>query len=193
MKDSIIDFFNYIQPIINACAGFIKTDGYMMYKNGVLIMMDSEEMYCSIIILPIVHDISITAKINTFMSLKTDEDRCNYLSLLYFTGWNIKEMKLQTYFLRYSDLSKYKCVYNEPNCYNINGFDEAVGKSTIDNVKIVNDYRFYIIPVSRAITPLTKQDRLSIYIYNDTITNILHYSMYKKKFNIVVNIYCNII
>ena len=48
----IIDFFNYIQPIVNGSFGFIKTEGYMTHFPGVIIAMSADETYFGIIHIP---------------------------------------------------------------------------------------------------------------------------------------------
>ena len=62
MNDNV-DFCNYVQPIVNGCAGFIKTDGYMTHIPGTIIMMSSDETCCAIIHIPVIYNIYITNKV----------------------------------------------------------------------------------------------------------------------------------
>lgn len=194
-EQKIIDFFNYLHPIVNGCSGFIKTDGYMVHIPGYVIMMDVDETFCSIINIPCIYDIYTTAKINTFLSIKEECDM--KLENLYFLGWNIKNQHLMRYYNTLIGIeSKTKCVYLEPDCYNINGFAEAVSKSSISHVDISDGTYIYRIPAGKPVTPLTKSDSASLQIYDNIDYHDLktiRYSVYKKKFKLTVDIFANIL
>ena len=85
-----VDFCNYVQPIVNGCAGFIKTDGYMTHIPGTIIMMSADETCCAIIHIPVIYNIYMTSIINTFLAIKTPEYQSIFPRLIYFNGWNIK-------------------------------------------------------------------------------------------------------
>lgn len=185
-----------IQPIINSCAGFIKTDGYMTHIPGFILMMDASESYFSIIRLPFTEYTLILAEINTLMSLKTPDKRADVNSL-YFSGNNLVYNKLMSYYNRYNDIDcKSKCVYSSPNCMDLVGFKDAVSESIIGKMNVSDGRYNYLIPVSKAITPITKADSVSLNIYdsNDTLDSIrtVQYIIKKKKFKVIIEIFSNI-
>lgn len=185
-----------IQPIINSCAGFIKTDGYMTHIPGFILMMDASESYFSIIRLPFTEYTLILAEINTLMSLKTPDKRAD-VNILYFSGNNLVYNKLMSYYKRYNDIDcKSSCVYSSPNCMDLTDFRNAVSESTIGKINVSDGRYNYMIPVSKAITPITKADSVSlnIYNYNDTLDNIrtVQYIIKKKKFKVTIEIFSNI-
>lgn len=193
--------FKYLQPIINVCAGFIKTDGYMLYlPSGTLILSDDNEMYCCIIndLLPSDYQNGIVAKINTFMSLKNPNDQS--IDNLYFTGWNIKYNSLLDYYLKYNNIdNKVQCIYDQANCETISEFSNLVAKSNIQNINIYFDSILYRLPISKSITNLTKGDQIRLQIYNYILQpknpqiKTVKYSLFKKKFGLMVNIFTNIL
>ena len=75
MNDNFEDFCNYIQPIINSCSGFIKTDGYMVHFPGTIVIMDADQTFYGIIRIPVIYVFKFTAIINDFMSMKKPEQR----------------------------------------------------------------------------------------------------------------------
>ena len=185
-----------IQPIINSCAGFIKTDGYMTHIPGFILMMDASESYFSIIKLPFTEYTIILAEINTLMSLKTPDKRAN-ADNLYFNGNNLVYNKLISYYSMYNDIdNKSECIYSSPDCMRLDGFNENVSMSTIGKINVSDGKNNYRIPVSKAITPITKNDSVSLNIYNspDTSDNIkiVQFIIKKKKFKVTIEIFSNI-
>ena len=193
--------FEYLQPIINVSAGFMKTDGYMLYMpTGVLVLIDENEMYCGIIEgldCKIPYTSNIMAKTNSFMSLKNPENQD--IDNLYFTGWNIKYNHMLYCYLQYHNIdSKVNCIYDQIDS-NVNGFQELVSQSNIQNLNIPIDSLLCRLPVSKSITNRVKGDsvRLQIYDYisqpeNNQIKTV-KYSLFKKKFGLVINIFTNIL
>ncbi len=167
---------------------------------GVLVLMDENEMYCGIIEglsynVPYTSD--IMAKINTFMSLKTPENQD--IDNLYFTGWNIKYNNLLSCYLRYHNIdSKVRCIYEQTHM-DIDGFQELVSQSNIENLNIPIESLLCRLPVSRSITNMSKGDSVRIQIYdyisqpeNNRIKTV-KYALFKKKFGLVINIFTNIL
>ena len=198
MNNNFIDFCSYAQPIINSCSGFIKSDGYMTHFPGVIIMMDVDQTFYTIIHIPVIYNLYFTAIISDFMAMKKPEDQI--MEKLYFNGWNVKNDYLIRAYGLFDDIdNKVRCVYYEPNCYNINGFESNASKSIIGNVNVfTNDSRFRI-PASKAITPLSKGDEASLRIYDyiinpsDNNVKTMRYTFRKKKFKLAVDVYSNIL
>lgn len=185
-----------IQPIINSCAGFIKTDGYMLHIPGLILMMDASESYFSIIRLPLIEYSIILAEINTLMSLKTPDKRTN-IDNLYFNGNNLVYNRLLSYYSKYNDIdSKSECIYSSPDCRSLDGFNDNISISTIGKINVSDGRNNYRIPVSKAIIPITKSDSVSLNIYNsiDTSNNIkiVRFIVKKKKFKVTIEIFSNI-
>ena len=193
--NDIIEFFNYVQPIVNGSFGFIKTEGYMTHFPGVIVAMSADETYCGIIHIPIIFNVYMTAEIGTFLQLKTDDVR--KLENLYFVGNNVKNAAMMRYFYDYNDIdNKARCIYAEPDCYNIPSFDTCVGASTISSVRICDNRNFYVIPASKAITQAAKAVTVSLKLYDSPrASNIktVRYTIYKKKFKLPVDIFSNIL
>lgn len=200
MNDNYIEFCKYINPIITGCAGFIRTTGYIAHIPGYIIMMSEEETFVNIINIPVIFNIVIIAKINDLLKLKEENDMLNILQNTYFLGNNIRYNNLIKYFNLYNSIDNMSnCIYLEDDCYNISGFDERVKNSDIGFINIPYNNRVFMIPASKSITNLNKSDKVSLKIYN-YIENIynnniktIKYSVYKNKFKLIVNIFCNII
>ena len=200
MNNNLIDFCSYIQPIVNGCLGFVKSNGYMTHFPGTIVAMSSDETVCVIIKIPVVYDVYMTSSIGRFLQLKTPEEQLNLFNEIYFTGWNIKQNSLIKYFNIYSKLNDYgNCIFEEPNCMNIPNFPECVSLTSINNVNISDGIFNYKIPVSKSITQLSKADSLNLRLYNCAFdkNNInirtVRYNMYKKKFKLNVDIFTNIL
>lgn len=195
--NNLQEFFSYVQPIVNGCGGFIKSEGYMTHFPGVIVMMSADETTCAIIHIPMIFDVYMTADISRFLQLKEPKDQL--LENLYFTGWNIKGQHLMNYYNLYDGIdNKAPCIYSEPDCFNINGFEDAVSNSSIGNVRVSDGSSYYRIPASKSIVPITKSDTVSLRIYNCVYDGLHHvrtirYSVFKKKFKLNVDIYSNII
>jgi hypothetical protein len=197
MIGNVSEFFQYIRPIVYGCSGFIKTDGYMLHQPGSITVMDAGEMYCGIIKVPILYPFTIVSKINTFLSFKDSESID--LNNLYFLGSNIKMQHLMNYYNQYNDIdTKVRCIYSEPDCYNIDRFQDTNSTADIKYVNISDGIRCYRIPSSKAITTATKSDTVSLFIYdyifdpsNESVKTA-RYSIYKKKFKLTVDIFSNI-
>lgn len=192
----IIEFCNYIQPIVTGYAGFIKTDGYMTHIPGVLILMSSDETFCTYIELPAVYNITISAKINTFMALKEDQDKMYLGQMTYFVGRNIKERNAIGYLNSYRSVVDIgRCIYSEDDCTNILGFNEALESTEINNINVSDGVYMYRIPASKSITPLSKGDSASLKIYETENPGIrvCVYSVFKKKHKLTSKMCFNII
>lgn len=201
-QNTILEFCKYVQPIVSGCAGFIRTDGYMTHYPGHIILMNADESFVSIIKIPVIFDIKLTAIIGDFLKLKTEEEMMHLFDKIYFIGWNIKEFKMLNYANNYDILNTCQSEYSEEDCYNIPGFREGMSNSEIDFISIPtldNENRVYRIPVSKAITNASKSDSISINIYkyqlnpNDQMLRTVRYTVFKKKFKLNIDIYFNII
>ena len=56
MNSDFKEFCSYIQPILNSCSGFIKTDGYMTHFPGVIVTMDADQTFYGIIHIPVIYN-----------------------------------------------------------------------------------------------------------------------------------------
>lgn len=201
MNQGLIDFCKYVQPIINSCSGFIKTDGYMTHFPGVLITMSRDETQCCIIKIPVIFDVHMTAIINKFLSLKTPEQQSNMMEEIYFTGWNIVNQTLINYFRKYDSVeNSHFPIFFSKDCYELNSFGEMVTNTDIGNINVVISPNMYCrVPVSKSVTPVSKSDTVSMTIYRDKEhyvlpgVLILRYTLFKKKFNLQVDMYLNIL
>lgn len=198
MNEDFNDFCNYIQPIINSCSGFIKTDGYMVHFPGTIVIMDADQTFYGIIRIPVIYTFYFTAIINDFMAMKKPEQRIR--DNLYFSGWNVKHDALIRAFELFNDIdNKVRCIYYEPDCYNINGFAETITNTGISKINVFTNSSRYLIPSSKAITPLSKGDMASLRIYDyiinplDNRVKTIRYSVSKKKFKLIVDIFSNIL
>ena len=198
MNDNFEDFCNYVQPIINSCSGFIKTDGYMTHFPGTIVIMDADQTFYGIIRIPVIYVFKFTAIINDFMSMKKPEQRI--FSNLYFSGWNVKHDALIRAFDLFNGIdNKVQCIYYEPDCYNIDGFTGTVASTSISKINVSTDSSRYIVPSSKAITPLSKGDTASLRIYDyilnplDYRVKTIRYSVLKKKFKLAIDIFSNIL
>lgn len=194
---NLIDFCTYVQPIVNSCAGFIKTDGYMVHVPGLILYMSADEMCCGKIDIPVIFDIYMTSNINTFLALKTPEQQSAMWENIYFVGHNIKRDHLMYYYSIFNNLdTNNRKIYHEPDCYNIPGFDNIVSKTDIGCINVSDGSTNYRVPASKSITSLSKGDLASLTIY-DSIgapnVKTIRYTMYKKKFKLTIDIYSNIL
>ena len=195
--ENFIDFCNYLQPIVNGCAGFIKTDGYMLHTPGHIYMMSADETFFSHIKIPMVYNILFVSNINMFLRCKDPEQQEHVLELTYFFGSNIKAASLLTYAEAYSNTDNMICEYHEPDCMNIDGFGNKVSNSTeINNMTVCSTCHWYRIPVSKSITPINKGDICELQIYRpyecEDSKRIIRYTVHKKKMKLDIDIYCNI-
>ena len=194
-RQHILDFFKYVQPIVSGSLGFIKTEGYMTHFPGVVVAMSADEMYCGIIHIPVIFNVYMTSRINTFLQLKTPEDQ--YLENTYFVGNNIKGNSMWNYFNQYDGIdTKLPCIYSEPDCYNVPGFDVCMESSSISSTIVVDGSRYFVVPASKSITQASKSDTVSLKIYDNPRSSqikTVRYTVYKKKFKLPVDIYSNII
>lgn len=194
-RQHILDFFSYVQPILNGSLGFIKTEGYFTHMPGMLLAMSSDETYFAVIQIPVIFNVYITAEINTFLQLKTPD--VQYLENLYFVGNNIKLNSMMEYLASYNGIDdKVPCIYTEPDCYNIPGFTECMKRSDICNVRVADGKRYFVIPASKAITQAAKADTVSLKIYDNPrspMIKTVRYNIYKKKFKLFVDIFSNIL
>lgn len=202
MNQNLIDFCKYVQPIITGCSGFIKTDGYMTHFPGVLITMSRDETQCCIIKIPIIFDVYMTSIINKFLSLKSPEQQSNMMNEIYFTGWNIVNSTLLNHYNKYDAVeSTHSPIFYSKDCYELDAFGELVANTDIGSINIVinNPSMYCRVPVSKSITPVSKSDTVSMTIYRENNHYIspdiliLRYSIFKKKFNLQVNMYLSII
>ena len=194
-RQHILDFFSYVQPILNGSLGFIKTEGYFTHMPGMLLAMSSDETYFAVIQIPVIFNVYITAEINTFLQLKTPD--VQYLENLYFVGNNIKLNSMMEYLASYNGIDdKVPCIYTEPDCYNIPGFTECMKRSDICNVRVADGKRYFVIPASKAIAQASKADTVSLKIYDNPrspMIKTVRYNIYKKKFKLFVDIFSNIL
>lgn len=196
----MIEFCKYIQTVVSGCAGFIRTQGFMWHQPGIIIMMNADETVVSIIRIPIIYDVRLVANINTLRNIKEEKDMENLFDNVYSPGLNIKGNRLQKYLLDYGNINDTgRCIYSEDDCHNIPGFDNNLASSDIHYLNIVDGDKFYTVPVSKAFTPVSKPDSCGIkvydYIYDMNNPNIktLQYNVYKKKFKLNIEIFCNIL
>ena len=192
-----IEFCKYLQPIVSGCSGFIRTVGYMYHFPGCVILISFDECYLSIINLPVVYDIYMTANINTFLGLKEEYQMADFKNYIYFTGYNLKMDKMKNAYPFYSNIDNIvPLVYHEPDCYNITGFEEAVLSSEIKYVNVSDGNYSYRIYASKAITPLNKGDlaSLDIFLSNELEKGrIVRYTVFKKKFKLNIQIFSKIL
>lgn len=198
MSNDFKEFCSYIQPILNSCSGFIKTDGYMTHFPGVIVTMDADQTFYGIIHIPVIYNLYFTCIISDIMAMKKPENQI--FENLYFSGNNIKGNTLLRAFELFDNIdSKVRCIYYEPDCYNINGFTTVSAVSSIGSVNVFTASDRYRIPASKAITPLSKGDTASLRIYDYVVNPIdpgvktIRYSMFKKKFKLAVDVYSNIL
>lgn len=199
MNTSLTEFCSYIQPILTSCLGFVKTDGYMSHIPGAILAMSADETVFAVIKIPVIFDVYMTAQINKFMQLKTPEEQEDMFNRIYFTGWNIKNTSLLQYFNTYESVEQRCTIFEEPDCFNIPGFNEAVSSTLIGNVKVSNGLRMFIIPASKSITNLNKSDTVNLKIYDCAFdpsrldVKTVKYTMFKKKFKLNIDIFANIL
>lgn len=195
MNQQITDFFNYVQPIVSGSLGFMKTEGYFTHFPGVIVAMSSDETYCAIIHIPVIFNVYMTAQISTFLQLRTPEIQS--LENTYFVGYNVKNASMMNYFNLYNGIDdKTECIYSEPDCFNIPGFEGCMASSNISSVIVSDGAGYYIIPASKSITQAAKADTVSLKIYNNPrnpLVKTVRYTIYKKKFKLPVDIYSNIL
>ena len=194
-RQHILDFFSYVQPILNGSLGFIKTEGYFTHMPGMLLALSYDDTYFAVIRIPVIFNVYITAEINTFLQLKTSD--VQYLENLYFVGNNIKLNSMMEYLASYNGIdNKVPCIYTEPDCYNIPGFTECMKRSDICNVRVADGKRYFVIPASKAIAQASKADTVSLKIYDNPrspMIKTVRYNIYKKKFKLFVDIFSNIL
>lgn len=198
INEEAINFCNYIKPILNSCTGFIKSDGYVTHFPGTLVAMNEDETQCCIIKIPVIFNFYMTAIIRKFLSLKSPEEFSNFEKETYFLGWNIKRQNLIRYFEEYSNIDNTcACIYHNPNCYDLNNFSEIVSNVDIGRMNVITcPDQYFMIPVSKSITPLSKSDTVGLRIYKRSdYQNIstIRYTMFKKKFNLTVDMFMNCI
>ena len=203
MNNSLTNFCSYIQPILNSCLGYIKSDGFFTHIPGYILAMSADETTFAVINIPVIYEIYVTAYIPRFMQLKTPEEQENLFNEVYFTGWNMKRDSLIQYNQKYGATMSVAPIYEEPNVFNIPNFDQISKQTSIGNVTIFGDNKCYLIPASKSITPISKSDSCSLRLYNCMLNHIdqnqysniktLRYTLFKKKFKLNVDIYMNIL
>lgn len=200
-SSEMIEFCNYIQPIIKGCAGFIKTDGYFTHIPGCIMMISMDQTVFSFVKIPLNVDIVLSGNINRFLGL-TDEEKDDPIRSLYYFGYNILMNKMINTYKNFENISRSRTpVLSEDDCYNLEGFTEAVAGSGISFINVSDGQYNYRLYASKSITPLNKADtcKLDIYPYeSDNFVMIpnqrtVRFTVYKKKFNLVVEIFYNIL
>ena len=201
-REELIDFCKYLQPIMNACSGFIKTNGYMLHVPGRVMMMSADETVFAYINIPVMYNIILMADIGAFLRAKEEDEQADILRLTYFLGSNIKYDTLLKYNDMYGNrqLLPLNVYISEDDCLSgINGFEDLVKSSEISFMNVTDGHHYYMIPVSKAITPITKSDmcKLEIIDYmsnpSDTTKRTVHYTTFKKKFKIEIELFLNIL
>lgn len=198
-EKKIIEFCDYIQPIVNGCGGFIKTVGDFAHFPGCLILQSNDISFLSIIELPKYYSIRISGKCNTLLSLKEDLLKINIIDKLAYLGNFNKYHEMLNNYNKYYDLttnSNNIIVLSIDDMYAVNGFEEMSKSTDISHI-MLTDYEGinHIIYVSKIITPLVKGDTCKFILYKNIINNIytVEYRIYKKKFKLNMSVFFNII
>ena len=214
--EELAQFCHYVTPLISGCSGFIRTEGYVTFIPGYILMMSWDETFY--VEIPIedpryskfVFGIPAT-DINSWICinnrLKKENLPFDYLDIcrsIYFLGSNIKRDHLVYYHNLYSTINTKKLLYSEDDCNNIPNFEMYSNNIEISNINII-DYNGTKcrIPCSKVITPGVKGDHVSLniydYIYNDNpdmISNLartFQYICYRKKLKTIAYVYGNIL
>jgi len=197
---SKVEFYKYLQPIMNSSFGVIKSDGYMTHIPGTVMTMSDDESMFAFIKIPVIEDMYLTSIISKYIGLKEIDENIDLNSTLYFSGWNVKRDRLINLYNIYSGIeNKVRCLYYSPNCNTIPGFTEAVSTPNIMTMNVSDGMYNYRIPVSKSITSISKSDNveLRIYdcVYNPMNCNVktVHYRIFKKKFKIFIDVFVNIL
>ena len=214
--ESLAQFCKHVTQLISSCAGFIRTDGYMTFIPGYILLMSWDETfyteipiedpkYSMFIFGTAATEIGLwLTKIN---QLKKDDAIFDYMDIInsiYFLGSNIKRNHLVYYHDLYSTIGTKRLLYTEEDCNNINHFTEYSSITSINNINII-DYSGAKcrVPCSKVITPNVKGDIISLniydYIYNqDAVNNSIiartfQYICHRKKLKTNAYIYGNIL
>lgn len=194
--EKTIEFCNYLQSIVNSCSGFIKTKGDFYHVMNAVIMSSEDRCFLSIVDIPISYNFRLTGKCGALLSIKDDQIKSNVSKYLNYYGATTRGNELlNLYNEYYNNLSIYEMVYHEENAYNIPGFENAVSKTDLSLIPVVDKYGImHMINSSKSITPLNKSDTCSVSIYKKTDTiYTVEYRIFKKKFKLYMSIYFNII
>ena len=195
--EKFLEFCNYIQPIVNSCAGFIKTDGDFVHVMGNIILESADGCFLNVIDLPVSYNYRMTGKCNVLLSAKEEADKMNLVkNLEYYGSWSKSQEMLYLFNQYYNMISTgYSIVYSEDDAYNIPGFGEAVSSINYSMIPVVDwNQNMHMLSVSKSIIPLNKGDTCKVLIYDkrDGIYTT-EYRVYKKKFKLYMSIYYNTI
>ena len=185
MITDLKDIYNYIYPIVSS-SGFIKSNGYMIIQYDTLIMVSLDMSVISIVKINTVTVVCI-ANIHDFISCKNDVD--NWISNTYLLGASLKYNSIIEIYNRYCNISL-PIIYSEDDMFNIPGFENAIKSNNPEWLLLPNKLK---ISVCKAITPVNKNDKIGIIIYDNFDTYIIQYNLYKKKLNNVITTYMRIL
>ena len=196
-NEKFLEFCNYIQPIVNSCAGFIKTDGDFIHVMGNIILESADGCFLNVIDLPVSYNYNMTGKCNTLLAAKEESDKMNLVKNLEYYGSWTKSQEMLYLFNQYYNImpNEFDIVYGEDDAFNISGFGNAVSSIAYSMIPVVDCNRnMHMLSVSKSIIPLNKGDTCRVLIYN-RLNGIytIEYRIYKKKFKLYMSIYYNTI
>ena len=191
------EIFNYLSPIVNSCAGYVKTNGFMVVIGDRLIMMSADRgsmVICNINPIPVI----FVSSINKFLGCKNRDEGSTFLTDIYFIGNNLVYNELISAANQYETfVNSHTPIYEIDDMDTIEGFREGIDNKANDgitwiNIGLPNNLK-YRCPVFKPITPLSKSDKCGIHIYEDiyNIDNIkiIVQDIYKKKFKLTYKTY----
>ena len=201
-QSELLDFCNYIQPIIKGCAGFIKTDGYFTHIPGIISMISMDETVFSFVKIPLIKDIILSGNINRLLGL-SNEEKSDPIKSLYYFGYNVLMNRMINTCRKFDNIDNLRTpAFSEDDCYNLSGFSECVGKSDISFINVSDGQYNYRLYISKSILPLNKADKckLEIFPYEEDDGTIMipnqrtvRFTVYKKKLNLNIEIFYNIL
>lgn len=189
--------YAYLQPIVSGCGGFIKSNGYMLILNDILVMMSHDRAMMSAVHIQPLNMIYI-ASIKDFINAKNDT--CSFVEKTRFVGSYQIYKEIENIFYMYHEMDMhsintegvYSPIFQENDMFVFPTFQDNVKQVTKSVLKITNGIEYYCIPVSKAIFPINKDDQCSLKVFdwtNDPNTRIFKYEVYKKKLKTTIHIY----
>lgn len=184
----IIEMQEFMYTTIKSCTNI--TSGKALLLNNIIIVQDIDKSILSIIHCANDTNHIFAVIIEDLFKAYSDQELGNVANHDYIY-YELKDL-----YNRYSVYDNYDPIYTYDNINELEDFTKAINTKAafgLQWAKLSFDDKRFMFPVSKYITPITKQDKLSLFIYNDTdITSVYKYIMYKKIKKTYVDIYTRI-
>ena len=193
--NELVEWYNYARPIVSACSGFTKTDGFMVWEaNGTLSILSNDKGWLYVV--TGLRPTPVNLACNVIKFARTKDDPNNLINNTNTLGDNIISREVLNFKNKYSPyiLNQIESIF-ETDMFEMDGFDDAIQRKasqSIPSLKFCDKYGRNMVYASKSITPLNKGDTAKLYIYDDVSgfdnVSVFKQVVHKKKYNININI-----